>query len=171
MEDISSRCPRRPHQITRHITYRANVYSFDPRRVPDAVAMKIGSNATEEMLRRYKESNNGKYPETVAIDVRGGEIMQTNGQSIASILYLLGLKPIYNQGILVGTEVISLQELGRPRIDVLIQASVSFRDLCPHVIGIIDDGIRKIALLDEPSEMNYVRKHYLSVFIEIKPSY
>ncbi|WP_370005595.1 cobaltochelatase subunit CobN [Methanothermobacter sp. KEPCO 2] len=145
-----------------------NVYSFDPRRVPDAVAMKIGSNATEEMLRRYKESNNGKYPETVAIDVRGGEIMQTNGQSIASILYLLGLKPIYNQGILVGTEVIPLQELGRPRIDVLIQASVSFRDLCPHVIGIIDDGIRKIALLDEPSEMNYVRKHYLSVFTEIK---
>jgi len=145
-----------------------NVYSFDPRRVPDIAAMKIGSNATEEMLKRYRSENNGKYPETVSIDVRGGEVMQTNGQSIASIFYLLGLKPVYNQGILVNTEIIPLHELGRPRIDVIIQASVSFRDLCPYVIDIIDESIRKVALLNESPDMNFLRKHYLSTFADIK---
>ncbi|MDI6701479.1 cobaltochelatase subunit CobN [Methanothermobacter wolfeii] len=146
-----------------------NIYLFDPRRVPDSAAMKIGSNATEEMLRRYKDSNNGKYPETVGIDIRGGEVIQTNGQSIASVFYLLGVKPVYNQGILVGTEVIPLSELGRPRIDVLIQASVTFRDMCQYTISIIDDAIRKVAMLDEPVEMNYVRKHYLTVLTELVP--
>ncbi|GAB6055529.1 cobaltochelatase subunit CobN [Methanobacterium movens] len=140
-----------------------NVYSFDPRSVPDEPAMIIGTEAAKAMLERYLAENGGKYPTTVAITVDGGEVIRTNGQSIAAIFYFLGVKPIYNRGLVVGTEVIPLAELGRPRIDVLISASVSFRDTCPYVVNIIDDAIKQVALLDESLDNNFVRKNYLSM--------
>jgi len=144
-----------------------NLYSFDPRRVPDAAAMTIGSKAAEEMLKRYKEANDGKYPETVAVDVMGSEVVRTMGQSIASIFYLLGVKPVYSAGVVVGTEVIPLEQLGRPRIDVLVTASVSFINVCPYTLEILDNAIRQVALLDEPTTDNYVRKHYLAMWSEL----
>jgi cobaltochelatase CobN len=145
-----------------------NMYSFDPRKVPDATAMIIGSQAAQAMLDRYKEANGGKYPETVGTDIRGGEVMSTSGQSIASIFYLLGVKPVYNSGVIVGTEFIPLNELGRPRIDVMVGASVSFRDTCSYLVGIIDDAIKQVALLNESTGQNYVRKHYLAMMVSLK---
>ncbi|MCC7551873.1 MAG: cobaltochelatase subunit CobN [Methanobacterium sp.] len=141
-----------------------NKYTFDPRKVPDSAAMVIGSDTTETMLKRYIDTHGANnYPETVAIPVSGGEVMLTYGQSIASIFYLLGVKPVYSSGMVVGVEVIPLSELGRPRIDVLIQASSSLRDACPDVVRLIDEAIEKVALLDESTESNYVRKHYLAM--------
>ncbi|MEG3225253.1 MAG: hypothetical protein BME94_06995 [Methanobacteriales archaeon Met13] len=137
-----------------------NKYTFDPRKVPDAAAMIIGGSTTETMLQRYKETH-GTYPETVAVPVSGGEVMLTYGQSIASIFYLLGVKPVYSSGMVVDVDVIPLSTLGRPRIDVLIQASSSLRDACPDVVRLIDKALEKVALLNESKESNYVRKHYL----------
>lgn len=139
-----------------------NKYTFDPRKVPDAAAMTIGGSTTETMLQRYKETHgNNTYPETVAVPVSGGEVMLTYGQSIASIFYLLGVKPVYSSGMVVGVDVIPLSTLGRPRIDILIQASSSLRDACPDVVRLIDEALEKVALLNESTELNYVRKHYL----------
>jgi len=145
-----------------------NMYLFDPRKVPDEAAMTIGSKAAEEMLKRYRATHNGAYPETVGTDIRGGEVMSTSGQSIATIFYFLGVKPIYNSGTIVGTQVIPLSELNRTRIDVLISASVSFRDTCSYLVGIIDEAVKQVALLDEPTDKNYVRKHYLAMMASLK---
>lgn len=146
-----------------------NTYSFDPRKVPDKAALAIGTAAVEAVLQQYLADNNGKYPETMGTSIRGNEVIITNGESIATIFYLLGVKPVYVSGTVVGTEVIPLSEMGgRPRIDVLISASVSFINVCPNIIALIDNAIKQVALLDEPTEWNYVRKHYLAMILQLK---
>jgi len=50
---------------------------------------------------------------------------------------------------------------------VFISASVSFRDTCPDIVNIIDDAIKQVALLDEPMDKNFVRKHYLAMIEQL----
>ena len=63
---------------------------------------------------------------------------------------------------MLGLEVIPLEELGRPRIDVVIRISGFFRDAFPHLIGLLDDAVESVAKLDEDPEQNFIRKHYLA---------
>ncbi|MCG2829145.1 cobaltochelatase subunit CobN [Methanothermobacter sp. K4] len=138
-----------------------NMYTFDPSSIPDPAAVVMGSRAAEEMLKRHRDANGGRYPQTVAVDI--GDVISTGGQSIAAIFYLLGVKPIYESGALIGTEIIPLSELGRPRIDVVISDFHNFRGAIPGVMDVIDNTIKRIANLNESAEMNYVRKHYITL--------
>ncbi|MGB3944409.1 MAG: cobaltochelatase subunit CobN, partial [Methanothrix sp.] len=54
-----------------------------------------------------------------------------------------------------------LEELGRPRIDSLVNICGFFRDMFPNVVELLDDAFNMVAKLDEPLDMNYVRKHSL----------
>ena len=47
-------------------------------------------------------------------------------------------------------DVVPLDELGRPRIDVTVRISGFFRDAFPHVVAMLDDAVRLVAELDEP---------------------
>lgn len=154
-----------------------NVYSFDPRKVPDVSATAIGNAAIESVIQQYLADNNGKFPETIGTSIRGGEVISTNGESIATIFYLLGVKPVYLSGTVVGTEVIPLENLTitingvtihRPRIDVMVSASVSFINVCPNIIELIDNAIKQVALLNESTDMNFVRKHYLAMMDQLE---
>ena len=58
-------------------------------------------------------------------------------------------------------EAIPLAELGRPRIDVVLTVSGIFRDLFSPTVQLLDKAVRLVAHLDEPPELNYVRKHVL----------
>ena len=48
--------------------------------------------------------------------------MKTKGDDIAEILYLMGVKPVWEKsnGRVVGVEAIPLETLKRPRIDVTV---------------------------------------------------
>jgi cobaltochelatase CobN len=87
--------------------------------------------------------------------------MRTQGDDIAEILALLGCRPVWDDASrrVTGFEVVGLEELGRPRIDVTVRISGFFRDAFPHVVGLIDDAVRAVADLDEPADRNYVRAH------------
>jgi len=154
-----------------------NTYSFDPRKVPDIAALTIGNSAAEAVLKEYLSSNNGTFPETMATSIRGNEVIITNGQSIATIFYLLGVEPVTLNNVVVGTKIIPLENMTitignvtmqRPRIDVLISASVSFINVCPNIIALIDNAIKQVAILNESSDKNYVRKHYLDMIPQLK---
>ena len=142
-----------------------NMYSLDPSRIPDPAAMQIGEKVVKKILEAYMESN-GKYPETVAIGC-GIDVILTGGQSIAAIFSMLGVEPVYESGTLVGTKIIPLEKLGRPRIDVLIIDPHNIRSICPNTFKILDSAIRQVALLNESAEMNYIKKHYLAMIPEI----
>lgn len=90
--------------------------------------------------------------------------MRTFGQDIAEFLYLLGIKPVWQKGSLkvTGLEVIPLNELKRPRIDVTARISGLFRDTLPQISKLLDQAVVMAAEQDEGNEENFVRKHICS---------
>lgn len=139
-----------------------NFFSLDPRIIPTRAAWDVGKNLGDQLLESYRKEN-GEYPESVGIIVWGGPTMRSKGDDIAEILYLMGLKPVWNEinRVVQGLEVIPLSELKRPRIDVMPRVSGFFRDAFPNLMEMIDSGARMIAALNEKPETNYLRKNVL----------
>jgi cobaltochelatase CobN len=135
-----------------------NTYAFDPRFIPSDVAYKRGAEIAESILRSYKESY-GRYPEVTGVVLWGLETIRTRGETIGQILAYMGvrLKKRYG-GWQWDLEVIPLEQLGRPRIDVVVTISGTFRDVFPHLLELLDDAFRLVAELDEPEDMNFVKK-------------
>ena len=137
-----------------------NFYSVDPKALPSMLSWEIGQGLADDLLRRYLEEE-GRYPETVGIVVWGTAAMRTHGDDIAEILALLGVRPVWNEESrrVTGLEVMPLEELGRPRIDATVRISGFFRDAFPNLISLIDEAVRTVVALDEPTGMNFVKKH------------
>jgi len=137
-----------------------NFYSIDPVIIPTPAAWEVGRKMADQMMERNIEER-GRYPENVGIVVFATDTMRTGGDDIAYLLWLLGLRPIWSShgGRVTGLEVISLEELDRPRIDVTLRISGLFRDAFPNMVDLIDEGIEIIASLDESGEENYLIRH------------
>ena len=56
-------------------------------------------------------------------------------------------------------EAIPADELGRPRVDCLVQICGFFRDMFPNVMDLINRAFALAAEQDEPEESNFVRKN------------
>ncbi|MGK8522763.1 cobaltochelatase subunit CobN [Nocardia asteroides] len=137
-----------------------NFYSVDPKAVPSRLAWETGQAMAESLLERYR-ADHGEYPRSVGLSIWGTSAMRTSGDDIAEVLALLGVRPVWDEASrrVSALEMISLAELGRPRIDVTVRISGFFRDAFPHVLALLDDAVRLVADLDEPDESNYVRAH------------
>ncbi len=138
-----------------------NFYSLDPHRVPTKSAYEIGKRLAEKLIEKYLKEEN-RYPENVAVYWQSTDIMWADGEGMGQIMYLLGVKPKWlSNGRVKGFDIIPVSELGRPRIDVTIRVSGITRDNFPMCIELLDEAIQQVAALDEPEEMNFVRKHTL----------
>ena len=139
-----------------------NFYSVDPKTLPSPAAWEVGKALGDALLEKYLDEE-GAYPEMVGIVVWGTSAMRTHGDDIAQILYLLGVRPTWQQESrrVTGVELIPVSELGRPRIDVTVRISGFFRDAFPNLIYLLDQAIETVASLDESPDDNYVRKHLL----------
>jgi cobaltochelatase CobN len=138
-----------------------NFFSLDPNRIPTPSAWEIGKMLAQKTLEKYL-NDEGRYPETIAFYWQCTDIMWSDGEGMAQMMYLLGAKPIWSgNGRLKGFEVIPLSELQRPRIDVAIRVSGITRDNFPAAIDVVDEVVQTVAMLDEPVEQNYVRQHTL----------
>ncbi|TFV57038.1 cobaltochelatase subunit CobN [Mycobacterium sp. PS03-16] len=137
-----------------------NFYTVDPRAVPSRLAWQTGQAMAESLVQRYLDDS-GAYPESVGISVWGTSAMRTSGDDIAEVLALLGVRPEWDEASrrVSRLQIVSLEELGRPRIDVTVRISGFFRDAFPHVVAMLDDAVRMVAALDEPDEQNYVAAH------------
>lgn len=138
-----------------------SMFAFDPREIPTISAQVRGISSAEIIIQSYLNKH-GKYPQSVGIVLWGFETMKTGGDTIATILHLMGMKIKHQKGAWIkNLEVIPLEELGRPRIDVTINICGIFRDTLGTHIDLINRSIKKVAHLDEPPEWNYIRQHYL----------
>ena len=137
-----------------------NFYSVDPKTLPSPAAWDVGRDLGDALLEKYLQEEGG-YPEMVGMVVWGTSAMRTHGDDIAQIMYLLGVRPVWQQESrrVSGLEVIPLEELGRPRIDVTIRISGFFRDAFPNLIYLLDQAVERVAHLDEPPERNFIVKH------------
>ncbi len=139
-----------------------NFYSVDPRILPTRPAWEIGKQMTDGVIEQFI-ADEGRYPESVGIILWATSNMRNHGTCMSEFLYLMGLKPQWEEGNqrVIGVEVIPLSELKRPRIDVTGRISGLFRDTLPASVRWLDDAANRVAALDEPIEMNFVRKHVL----------
>merc|ERR1711957_1119303 len=140
-----------------------NMHALDPSSIPTAAAVEVAEQVTNKLLEKLKEENDGKFPETIAFTLWGTDNIKTYGESLAQVLSLVGVRPVADSlGRVNKVELIPLEELGRPRIDVVVSCSGVFRDLFINQMNLMDRGIKMAAEADEPSDMNFVRKHALA---------
>ncbi len=137
-----------------------NFYSVDPRALPSELSYATGVKLADAVLERHV-ADAGALPEMVGLVAWGTAAMRTQGDDAAEVLALLGVRPTWNASSrrVTGLEVVELEELGRPRVDVTLRISGFFRDAFPHLIGLLDDAVTLVAALPEPDEQNFVAKH------------
>lgn len=141
-----------------------NIHALDPYRMPSQGAYATGRAIAERVIQTHRDSNSGQYPETIAVPLWGLDNIKTKGESVGIALGLLGAIPVLDgTGRVVRFSLIDLEELGRPRVDVLLTLSGIFRDSFEHVVFLLDDVCRRATDAKEPVEQNYVRKHALSM--------
>ncbi|HML31745.1 cobaltochelatase subunit CobN [Sporomusa sphaeroides] len=140
-----------------------NFYGVDPNNLPTPTAWKLGQTLADQVITRYI-TEEGEYPESIGIVLWSDSNMRTNGQCIAELLCLMGVRPVWQKGSrrVIGLEVIELEELKRPRIDVMARVSGLFRDTLFSAIQLMEQATALVAGLDEPEDMNFVKKHIMA---------
>ncbi len=138
-----------------------NLHGFDPFRIPSAFAVEDGARQATRLLERHQADGNA-LPESVALVLWGTDNLKTEGGPIAQALALMGAKPRYDSyGRLAGASLIPLEELDRPRINVVMTLSGIFRDLLPLQTRMLAEAAYLAATAEEPVARNFVRKHAL----------
>lgn len=138
-----------------------NIVSFDPRTTPDKVSWEIGKKCADNLVSTYY-AEHGSYPESVGVVLWAIETMRDGGQGIAMTMRLMGIEPKWDaSGKVTGYKVTPVEELGRPRIDVVISASSLFRDTFSNVMTLLDKAVRELAENESDSNQNnYIKKHF-----------
>jgi magnesium chelatase subunit H len=148
-----------------------NMHALDPSSIPTQAAVEVASSVVDKLLEKLYDENDGMYPESIAFTLWGTDNIKTYGESLAQVLALAGVRPVSDSlGRVNKVELIPLEKLGRPRIDVVVSCSGVFRDLFINQMNLMDRGIKMAAEADEPIEMNFVRKHALEQAEEMKIS-
>ncbi|MEM1106137.1 MAG: magnesium chelatase subunit H [Pseudomonadota bacterium] len=139
-----------------------NIHGFDPCKLPSAPACIEGALHADELLARHM-AGGAPLPETIALVLWGTDNLKSEGAQIAQALALMGAAPRFDSyGRLAGADLIDLETLGRPRIDVVATLSGIFRDLLPMQSQLLADAAYQAATADEPLERNFIRKHALA---------
>ena len=132
-----------------------NYYSIDPESIPTRAAWGIGRKMADQMIERFV-ADKGTYPREVGFILWATDTMKTDGDDIAYVLWLLGVRPVWSpsSGQVIDLETVPLEELGRPRVDVTVRISGLFRDAYPNLIDLVDRAVRMVSSLDEDDEDN-----------------
>jgi len=139
-----------------------NIHALDPQSIPTTAAVQSAKIVVDRLLERQRQENGGNYPETIATVLWGTDNIKTYGESLAQMMWFVGVKPLPDSlGRVNKLELIPLEELGRPRVDIVVNCSGVFRDLFINQMALLDRAVKMAAEADEPLEMNFVRKHAL----------
>lgn len=134
-----------------------NLVGFDPSRIPTREAYLAGKAAAEQMITSFKQ-NKGEYPKRLAFSLWAVEAMRHGGILESQAFYAMGVEPIWDRGGRVdGFKVIPREELGRPRVDVVLSATGLYRDQFPNVMAHLAKAAESVAQLDEAD--NAVHQH------------
>ncbi|HKC66008.1 MAG TPA: cobaltochelatase subunit CobN, partial [Pyrinomonadaceae bacterium] len=136
-----------------------NTHAVNPYTVPSEIAYARAERTVNRLLERHLLEQ-GRYPNAMALVLWGLDNIKTQGEGVAQALWLLGVRPLRDaMNRATAVEVIPLERLNRPRIDVVMTVSGIFRDLFGATMNLLDKAVRAVAALDEPAEMNYVRRN------------
>lgn len=135
-----------------------NLYGFDPSRVPTRAAWDTGVAAMDDWIAAHARAHGGRPPQKIAFTLWAGEASRHQGVTESQAFHALGVKPRWDEaGRMIGIEIVPAAVLKRPRMDVLISVTGSYRDQFPHVMRWLDEAVQQVAALDEPG--NAVAQH------------
>lgn len=135
-----------------------NLYGFDASRVPTRQAWDIGVAAFEAWMEQHRKEHKGQWPEKIAFTLWAGETMRHQGVMESQAFYALGVKPRWDDaGRVVGIDTLAASDLQRPRLDVLLSVTGSYRDQFPAVMRWLDVAVRQVAAL--PVKDNFVARN------------
>src|SRR5690606_13104675 len=78
------------------------------------------------------------------------EAVRHLGVTEAQVLHALGLRPVWDEGGRVrALEIVPAAQLGRPRIDVVVQVTSVYRDQFDSFMRLLAEAIDRIAALEE----------------------
>lgn len=136
-----------------------NFYTLDSGTLPTKAAWVTGQRLADSVIDKFIEEEK-RYPDSFGMYWMCNDILWAGGEGLAQLLYFMGVRPKWkSNGKVDDYEIISLKELKRPRIDISVKVSGILRDNFKDRMDILDRAVREVALLEEPIEMNYVRKH------------
>lgn len=140
-----------------------NIHALDPYRMPSPAAYERGKAIAQTLIAQHLAEHK-TYPETVAVMLWGLDTIKTKGESIGILLELVGAVPVKEgTGRIVRYDLIPLEQLNHPRIDVLGNLSGIFRDSFVNIIELLDDLFHRAATADEDPEQNFIRKHAIAL--------
>ncbi len=143
-----------------------NFYSFDPSRIPSKTTYELAVKLANDLLEDYFRVHN-RFPDKLTFTLWGTETMRHEGVMEAQILFLLGVRPKWDErGRIYDLELIPQDQLKRPRPDIVIVPSGLYRDLFPNLLALIDRAITLVRELNE--EENHLRKNFLEAERELR---
>ncbi|MBD5389623.1 cobaltochelatase subunit CobN [bacterium] len=134
-----------------------NFYSVNPETTPTAQAWQVGKRLADELLAAEKERL-GRYPEKVSFTLWATDFVSTEGAMVAQIFHLLGVEPLRDGfGNIRSLRLVPADELGRPRVDVVVQTSGQLRDIAASRLALIHKAIAMAAEAEDGGD-NFVKR-------------
>ena len=134
-----------------------NLYAINAEATPSESAWDKGILLANNTIKMYRQRHNDSIPRKVSYTLWSGEFIETEGATIAQILYMLGVEPIRDAfGRVTDIRLIPSKELGRPRIDVVVQTSGQLRDLAASRLFLISRAVEMAAAAKDDVYENQV---------------
>ena len=134
-----------------------NLYAINAEATPSDAAWKKGMQMAKDMLADYTHRHN-ELPKKVSFTLWSSSFIESEGATIAEILYLVGCEPVRDpMGRIQDVRLIPRKDLGRKRIDVVVQTSGQFRDLAASRLYLIQKAIDLAASAKDEND-NEVKK-------------
>ena len=119
-----------------------NMFGINAEATPSETAWEKGKELAEATIKQYRKAHNDSVPRKVSYTLWSGEFIETEGATIAQVLYMLGVEPIRDAfGRVTDLRLIPSSELGRERIDVVVQTSGQLRDLAASRLYLITRAV------------------------------
>ena len=123
-----------------------NLYAINAEATPSEAAWEKGIRLANNTIEMYKQRHHDSIPRKVSYTLWSSEFIETEGATVAQILYMLGVEPIRDAfGRVNDIRLIPSKELGRPRIDVVVQTSGQLRDLAASRLFLINRAVEMAA--------------------------
>jgi cobaltochelatase CobN len=140
-----------------------NMFIMDTQKVPSKEAYYVGEMLAEDLIALHKKES-GEIPKKISMNMISTDISMTQGEQLSQVLNLLGVRPVWNEsGIVMEIEAIPIEELKRPRIDVIVRISGVLRDSYPDMVEMMDEAVKMVIDLDESIEDNYVKRNTIEI--------
>lgn len=135
-----------------------NLYGINAEATPTPAAWEKGKEMANTLLAEHAKSHGGATPQKVSFTLWSGSFIESEGATIGEILYLLGVEPIRDQfNRVLDIRLIDTKDLGRPRVDVVVQTSGQLRDVASSRLTLIQKAVDMAAAAGD-GEDNYVAK-------------